>query len=219
MNAVDPQAYSVFLGAMLVMALSPGPAVILSLKTGFSGSKLSVLMCALGLNLGTLIWFCGVSFGLGALFLKLPTLILMMAVLGGLYLIYLGFSGIGSALFSENSVILDDDLAPQSMAPKGLKNMAQGFRVQLLNPKALLFFTAVLPPFLDPDRPLGPQFLIYGLTTLTMDSIAFVCYGLAARAVSEKFQNPLFQKNFTLISSALLGLMGMILIFKTLQRI
>jgi threonine/homoserine/homoserine lactone efflux protein len=204
---------------MLVMALSPGPAVILSLKTGFSGSKLSVFLCALGLNMGTLIWFCAVSLGLGALFLKLPALILIMAVLGGLYLIYIGFNGILSALSFEGSVILVYDQGPQSMAHKGLKIMAQGFRVQLLNPKALLFFTAVLPPFLDPDRLLGPQFIIYGITTLTMDTVAFVGYGLMARAVSEKFQNQLFQKNFTLITSALLGLMGMILIVKTLQMI
>jgi len=222
MSLVDPHAYGVFLGAMLVMALSPGPAIIMCLKTGFSGSKLSIVLCALGLNLGTLIWFCGVSLGLGALFLKLPALISIMAILGGLYLLYLSLSGMHSALSASDSFTSKmkwDEDQLSSMPKDAMKIAAQAFRVQLLNPKALLFFTAVLPPFLDPDRSLGPQFFIYGVTTILMDSVAFLGYGFAARAASQKFQNPLFQKQFSLISSGFLGLMGVIMIIKTLGRL
>src|SRR3989338_2300991 len=63
-------------------------------------------------------------------------------------------------------------------APVARSAFIDGFSVQIANPKALLFFTAVLPPFLDPARPLTGQLPLYAAATIGMDVVAMTASGL-----------------------------------------
>jgi threonine/homoserine/homoserine lactone efflux protein len=55
---------------------------------------------------------------------------------------------------------------------------SQGFVVEFANPKALLYFAAILPQFLNPTQPILPQILIMGGTTLFIDLLAYSLYAL-----------------------------------------
>ncbi|MBU6491951.1 MAG: LysE family transporter, partial [Burkholderiales bacterium] len=58
----------------------------------------------------------------------------------------------------------------------GPRALAQGLMVELANPKALLFFLALLPQFVDVHRPIGLQMLIFGLTTFLLDLCSYSFY-------------------------------------------
>ena len=72
-----------------------------------------------------------------------------------------------------------------------------GFVVQITNPKALLFFTAVLPPFIDLDRPMVPQLAMFGVATLGFDIVQMSLYALAGALLSAKFAQPKFARIFS----------------------
>ena len=52
--------------------------------------------------------------------------------------------------------------------------------LQLANPKNLVFFLAILPPFIDPAGNVPLQMLILGVTSLVIEACALLCYGAAA---------------------------------------
>ena len=76
--------------------------------------------------------------------------------------------------------------------------------MQIANPKVLLFFTAILPPFLDPERPIAPQLVLFALGTVGMDVLFMSAYGLGGAALSERLSRPRFQKRFSLFVGLLL---------------
>jgi threonine/homoserine/homoserine lactone efflux protein len=87
----------------------------------------------------------------------------------------------------------------------GRSVMGQAFLVQATNPKTLLFFTAVLPPFLDLARPLTPQLVMYAPATLGLDVTAMSIYGLGGAAFARRMQERGFRRGFGLATAALLG--------------
>jgi threonine/homoserine/homoserine lactone efflux protein len=76
--------------------------------------------------------------------------------------------------------------------------------VQIANPKVLLFFTAVLPPFIDPARPAPPQLLLFALGTLVLDVLFMTTYGLSGAALTRRMAEPRFKRAFGLLVGALL---------------
>ena len=87
---------------------------------------------------------------------------------------------------------------PQALArqPTGRSAFVDGFAVQISNPKAVLFFTAVLPPFLDPHRPLPAQLAAFAMATIGFDVISMSAYGLGGAALAAKMNEPRFRRGF-----------------------
>lgn len=57
--------------------------------------------------------------------------------------------------------------------------------MQLSNPKAIVFFAALLPQFIDPQGDLLLQVAVFGITSVVIESVVLLCYGMAAgRAVA-----------------------------------
>ena len=76
--------------------------------------------------------------------------------------------------------------------------------VQIANPKMLLFFSAVLPPFLDVKRPLVPQLIMFACATIGMDLISMSSYGLGGAALSTRMNEPGFRRGFAILVGVLL---------------
>jgi threonine/homoserine/homoserine lactone efflux protein len=68
----------------------------------------------------------------------------------------------------------------------------------------VLFFTAVLPPFIDPGRPIIPQLLLFAAATIGFDVIAMSAYGLGGAALSARMNEPAFRRGFALLVGVLL---------------
>lgn len=194
---VDLAKYFTFLGVMAVMAITPGPANLFAIALGASRGRQAALVGVAGMNLATLTWFVAAAFGLSALVLAFPDVFRIAAWAGAAYLVWLGVMAIVSAFNGRIGK------AHVLAAPSGPAFRA-GFAVQIANPKALLFFSAVLPPFVDLERPMAAQMACFAAAVIGMDGLAMTAYGLGGAALAERMTRPRFRRIFSAFVGVLL---------------
>ena len=194
---VDPARYGAFLVAMFVMAITPGPANLFAIATGMERGKGAALISVVGMNTATLVWFSGSALGLGALILAFPKAFHVLALVGAAYLVWLGLKSLWAGIKNVES-------HASATVRAGRSAFFDGFMVQIANPKILLFFSAVLPPFLDVQRPLVPQLIMFACATIGMDLISMSSYGLGGAALSTRMNAPGFRRIFSILVGVLL---------------
>jgi threonine/homoserine/homoserine lactone efflux protein len=202
---VDPHLYAAFLGVMAVMAITPGPANLFAVATGMEKGRASALIGVVGMNAATLVWFGAAALGLGALVAAFPQVFRIIAVLGALYVAWLGIKALRGAFATAAE---PDHVEVR----RGRSALIDGFAVQIANPKAILFFTAVLPPFLDVNRPVAPQLALYALATIGMDVLSMSAYGLGGAALANRMYQPRFKRGFGIFVGALLILAAILIV-------
>jgi threonine/homoserine/homoserine lactone efflux protein len=131
-----------FVGASLVLALTPGPAVVYIVARTLAQGRASGLTSVLGVALGNLANAVGAALGLAALFAISSLAFTVVKCVGAAYLVYLGIQ-----LWRSAPAAVD---GTPVAAPKSLHRIFRdGFLVAMLNPKTTLFFAAFLPQFMD----------------------------------------------------------------------
>ena len=144
----------IYLLAATGLSLSPGPNGLLALTHGALHGRRKALYTICGGALGFVIVIALSMFGIGALLQASLVWLTVLKWLGGAYLVWLGIQ-----VWRAPPIGLD--LSAQAPSPRGGASMfRQGALSALTNPKALLFFAAFLPQFIDPARSLVLQFLI-----------------------------------------------------------
>ncbi len=202
---VDPHLYAAFLGVMAVMAITPGPANLFAVATGMEKGRASALIGVVGMNAATLVWFGAAALGLGTLVAAFPQVFRIIAVLGALYVAWLGVKALRGAFATAAE--------PDHVEVKrGRSALIDGFTVQIANPKAILVFTAVLPPFLDMNRPVAPQLALFALATIGMDLLSMSAYGLGGAALADRMNQPRFKRGFGIFVGALLILAAILIV-------
>ncbi|MEZ5796582.1 MAG: LysE family translocator [Paracoccaceae bacterium] len=121
----------------LMAAISPGPAVLMSARTGVTEGLRTGIFLAMGIGIGGVIWAAAALFGLALVFQAAPALLWSLKILGGLYLIWLGW-----AMWREADRPLD-----MSDARRPPRSAWSAFRLgvvtQLANPKPAVLFSAI----------------------------------------------------------------------------
>lgn len=159
-----------FIAAELVFSLTPGPTVMLISAYGFKGGFRDALAAIAGTQTGNTLWYVICVAGLGALVAASPHVFLILKLAGAAYLVWLGGSEIWSSFRAGN------DHGPRL---KG-RPYVQAALTQLSNPKALLFFGALVPQFLDTSASLVPQYAIMFAVTFIGESVILTGYGWLA---------------------------------------
>lgn len=204
---VDPSRYAAFVAAMAVMAVTPGPANVFAVATGMQRGKAAALAGVAGMNCATLVWFVAAALGLGGLIAAFPAVFYWVAIAGGLYVAWLGLKALWRAWKGQ---VLAIETVTTSRGKRGA--FMDGFMVQIANPKAVLFFAAVLPPFVDVSRPIAPQLAMFGAATIGFDIIAMSAYGLGGAALARRMNEPRFRRGFeAFVGVLLLTASGLIL--------
>ena len=166
--------FLIFLITTFVVVISPGPAVIaVAVESASNGFKQSFLVIA-GIASANVVYFILSATGIAALILASSVLFTIIKWIGVTYLLYLGLM----AIFSESGGL---KFSPESKKTQpSYKTFLKGFILELSNPKALLYFSALLPQFIDITQPLIPQLAILGLVTLCLDLFCYGCYAYFA---------------------------------------
>jgi homoserine/homoserine lactone efflux protein len=168
-----------FLGASVAIAASPGAGAIQSMSSGLTHGLLRTYWSIVGQELGLMFQLTLVAVGLGAVVAKSVVAFTVVKFVGVAYLLYLAVRQ-----WRASGRDLREQIDGSSQRA-GLPLMARGFLVNATNPKALVFYIAVLPQFVAPTAPLLPQYLVIGLTFLLADSIVMSVYaGLATRLLT-----------------------------------
>jgi threonine/homoserine/homoserine lactone efflux protein len=166
-----------FIAAELIFSLTPGPTVMLISAYGFKGGFRDALAAIAGTQTGNALWFVICVTGLGALVTASPLVFHAIRLLGAAYLVYLGAASLWKSWRA----------AAEAQGPKLMgKPYVQATLTQMGNPKAILFFGALVPQFLDTHAHLIPQYLIMFVITFTGESIILTAYGALAAYGGQK---------------------------------
>ncbi|GLZ85048.1 homoserine/homoserine lactone efflux protein [Pseudomonas sp. BN414] len=172
------QTWLAFLVACWVISLSPGAGAIASMSSGLQYGFLRGYWNALGLQIGLALQIAIVAAGVGAILATSALAFSLIKWFGVAYLVYLAVKQ-WKALPSD----MANDSAERPIG-RPLTLVLRGFLVNFSNPKAIVFMLAVLPQFIDPHAPLVEQYLVMGVTMITVDLIVMAGYtGLAARVL------------------------------------
>ena len=177
----DPTLLIAFIVASLVLAATPGPAVMYVVARTLAQGRRAGLASVAGVALGNLGNAIGASLGLAALFALSAAAFTVVKLAGAAYLVWLGIQ----ALRSRPA----PDAAPGAtfQAPVLGRIFRDGFWVALLNPKTAIFFAAFLPQFIDHASSTALQSVVYGALFVAIagctDTIYVFAAGLAAPAL------------------------------------
>ncbi len=152
---MSSQSLLLYFATWLLLALTPGPAVICVMSQAARYGWQAGFRGILGIQLGNFVFFLCIAFGLIALLSTATHAFVILQLAGAVYLLYLGLRIIISSLRPSA-----DALQGFGLRAEHRNLVAQALFVQLTNPKALLFVSALLPQFLDPHRPMAPQLTI-----------------------------------------------------------
>ena len=145
MTFIAPETLFAFLGAALLVTLSPGPDNLLVLSLGIARGRRAGVAFGLGCGLGCLSHTLLAALGVSALIAASPAAFTLLKLVGGGYLVYLGVQALRS------SGRLDTPEAA-SVQESELRLFARGLFANAINPKVVLFFLAFLPQFVDSAR-------------------------------------------------------------------
>ena len=173
--------WSGFLLAAILIALSPGPGAATSMSAGLRHGYGAAFRAILGLQTALIIQLAIVAAGLGALLATSALAFDTLRIIGAAYLVWLGVQK-----WRTEIKVAGDAGSP------ALRNdlFLQGLLVNLTNPKAIVFMVALMPQFVDPERPQGLQFLIIGLTMCSVDTLVMSGYALLASRLRRWLSNP-----------------------------
>jgi homoserine/homoserine lactone efflux protein len=161
----------------IVLSVTPGPGVFSSLSSGLRHGFRLGLWNGVGMQVANAILVSGVSLGLGAILLASETLFTAVKWLGVAYLLYLG-------VVTWRSRPASFEVDRDDRARTAGEVFLRGFLVNLTNPKGIIFFAAILPQFIDVDRPQAMQYAIFAATTFSVDIVVMMGYtALAARVL------------------------------------
>jgi threonine/homoserine/homoserine lactone efflux protein len=155
----------------ILVSLTPGPAVFLIISQGIKRGFKASLGGTLGIEICNGIYFALSALGLGAVLVASANLFQLIRWLGVAYLVVIGLKML---LITPRTIELD---APAVTTRNSLTFVAQGFITQVINPKAILYFTALLPQFISPAQPMMRQFLMLGMISMLVEVPVLAIYG------------------------------------------
>ena len=160
----------IFLGAAVLLNVSPGPDVIYVVSRTVAQGRRAGFLSSIGVCSGALVHVAAAAFGLSVVLATSALAFMIVKYLGAAYLVYLGLR----ALMSRSGIDLDT---------QGVNRRASGWRIfrdgviiDVLNPKAAIFFMAFLPQFVKPESGyVTLQFFALGLIVI---AVALIWEGL-----------------------------------------
>lgn len=162
--------------ASTALALTPGPTMLLALSNGIAGGMRRAAWGIAGASLGSGLLIAVVALGLGSLLAASQWLFEALRVGGVLYLVWLGWK-LWRAPPPDVRAALQQ--APAQAAGQGRIALLRSLGVALSNPKAVLFFAAFLPQFIDTQLAQGPQYLLLGAVFVAIDTFVMLAYAAA----------------------------------------
>lgn len=160
----------------MIIIIAPGPSVLFVIARAIAWGRTTSILTVLGNVSGSLLLSTLVALGLGPVLQRYHFAYIAVQWGGGLYLIYLGVDAI------RKRALHASDMTEQGpVGPTPLASIRDGFWVGALNPKAMVFFAAVLPQFVDIDSGrVTTQLLFLGLTFCVLAFISDGAWGLLA---------------------------------------
>ena len=195
---VDPGALIAFIGAALVVVISPGPDTLLILRYTLASGRRVGLATVTGVQLGLAIHTTAAIIGLSVIIATVPALYGAIAIIGALYLAWLGYQSIRAGVVSLDNM---DGLIVVGSA-KGLRDAAI---TNVLNPKVIFLFLALMPNFVVPEADdVSLQLATLGLALIVVNTIWQGALALGAEAARQWLAVPRIQRVLSWVTGVIL---------------
>jgi threonine/homoserine/homoserine lactone efflux protein len=172
----EPTALLLFAGAAMALLVVPGPSVLYIVTRGIHQGRAAALVSVLGVTTATLVHTVFAAAGLSAILASSALAFSIVKYAGSAYLVYLAVR-----TWLDRS---DERLDAPRPAADLRRVYAEGFLVNLLNPKTALFILALLPQFVDPTRgTAGLQILLLGGMLASLGLLSDGTYALASGSI------------------------------------
>ena len=174
--------FGAYVVATVCLCLTPGVDTIYILTRSLAGGRREGIASALGINVGLLIHTVLVATGLSLLLAACAPAFFAIKLAGALYLVILGVRSIWGVLRGDSSAL---SVSGGLEASDPRRTFLQGVLTNVLNPKCILFFLALLPQFVAADNPFGPlPFLLLGMTYVVASTVWTLVLVTAASPLS-----------------------------------
>ncbi len=170
-----------YVATILALMSTPGPSQLLMLSNSAIHGFPRSLFTAFGDLTANSLQMLAAGLGLSALIVSSQYALTVIKLAGALYLLWLGIRMIRKANLSAT------DAAPAKKAThKAL--WFQGFITSAANPKAVVFFAALFPQFIGPDKPFWIQLFVLSATYIAIDGLFLLTYGATAGWIASRLK-------------------------------
>jgi len=202
--------FAVFFASTFFISATPGPNMLLAFQYGMNYGVKRTLWTLAGLSVGLFILLLSTLLGLDVISRQSPWLLTIIKAVGALYLIYLGVTSwrdassgslmkdareMSEEVAAEYSISDSQDTlgkpqarslssAAVNMAPSNTRLFRTGVWVSLSNPKAILFFAAFFPKFINFSAPLWPQYVLLTIGLFLSETIWQTIYTLGGKKLA-----------------------------------
>jgi threonine/homoserine/homoserine lactone efflux protein len=173
--------YALFIATALALLAIPGPAVLYVVGRSIDQGRTAGLASVLGITTGTIVHITAATVGLSSLVLASKLAFDAVRYVGAAYLVLLGVRRLLTRGAEE---------AADGRAPRTLRRLyTQGFVVNLLNPKTIVFVFAFIPQFVDVGAGhVWLQILLLGLTFAGLGFLSDSLYAIVAGTVADRLR-------------------------------
>jgi threonine/homoserine/homoserine lactone efflux protein len=194
-----------FVAVALVIVLTPGVDMALVTRNALRHGRRAALLTAAGINLGIALWTTAAALGIAALVATSARLFDVVKLAGVVYLVYLGVQTVRRRG------------RPLDAGAGGLTSrraLGQGLVSNLLNPKIAVFFTSLLPQFVDESGHALVALLVLGAIFNAIGVAWLTVYALLVARSRTVFLRPRFRRTFDTLSGVVLVGLGVRLAFE-----
>lgn len=166
---MNPTLWLSFAATFAILAITPGPSVLLATANSMNHGSRKALATILGDLSANTLQILLASLGLATIITTSASVFNAIKWVGVTYLIYMGVTKLLAKPASGS-------LRTKQKDKSFFKLYSEGFLMSASNPKAIVFIAAFFPLFIDQSLPFAPQVIVLGLTYLVMDGICLLTY-------------------------------------------
>ena len=207
---MTPTVWFSLLAACVVISLTPGAGAINTMSNSLTEGWRRSIWGIIGQQVALIVYIVIVAAGVGLLVSHFPILFEVVRYAGAAYLVFLGVRLILVKTDAE-------DPTQENFTPRGESRWSmvrRGFWVNILNPKAVIFFLAFMPQFVRLDQPQLPQYFIVSVTMVVVDVVVmWLVFAGAAGPFRRLTRTPRGRRSINSVFGALFILVAVLLLF------
>jgi RhtB (resistance to homoserine/threonine) family protein len=178
----------VFIGVAAIVIVVPGPDTAVVTKNVLMHGRRAALGTSFGVSAGIALWTIAAALGVASLVRASEVAFTVLKLVGALYLVWLGIQAWRAASHATNPDGTGHANPRTALGARG--GFRQGLFSDLANPKIGVFFTSLLPQFVDPGKPVLLPFLALGAVFVLMTVIWLLAYCMVAARAAQTLQRP-----------------------------
>ena len=155
----------------LALIIKPGPDLMCTLATALSCGKVRASTLMAGLILGCWLWVLLLTAGVASIFIKYPSVMTAIQIVG---IVYIGHLAFGAFKDAWTDFRRGNEGALNPASAKGWRLVVRGILMSMSNPLTILFFLAFLPNFTAGEAESSPAMQTFLLGTLFCALVPFI---------------------------------------------